>query len=74
MRWSRSSRASSWVPEDYLPKPFDLVLLHARLGACLDKNRVRDAVTNLVDTVALGDHEFKGLTRPVSLYDVTGRH
>ena len=29
--------------EDYLPKPFDPVLLHARIGACLEKKRLRDA-------------------------------
>ena len=28
--------------EDYLPKPFDPVLLHARLGACLDKKQMTD--------------------------------
>ncbi len=28
--------------EDYLPKPFDPVLLKARIGACLDKKRLRD--------------------------------
>ncbi|MGH7319955.1 MAG: adenylate/guanylate cyclase domain-containing protein, partial [Candidatus Rokuibacteriota bacterium] len=28
--------------EDYLPKPFDPVLLHARIGACLEKKRLRD--------------------------------
>jgi len=28
--------------EDYLPKPFDPVLLQARLGACLEKKRLRD--------------------------------
>jgi DNA-binding response OmpR family regulator len=28
--------------EDYLPKPFDPVLLRARIGACLDKKRLRD--------------------------------
>jgi adenylate cyclase len=28
--------------EDYLPKPFDPVLLHARLGACLDRKRMTD--------------------------------
>lgn len=28
--------------EDYLPKPFDPVLLKARLGACLEKKRWRD--------------------------------
>jgi CheY-like chemotaxis protein len=28
--------------EDYLPKPFDPVLLQARIGACLEKKRLRD--------------------------------
>ncbi len=30
--------------EDYLPKPFDPVLLHARVGACLDKKRMTDEI------------------------------
>jgi pimeloyl-ACP methyl ester carboxylesterase/CheY-like chemotaxis protein len=28
--------------DDYLPKPFDSVLLKARIGACLEKKRLRD--------------------------------
>ena len=28
--------------EDYLPKPFNQVLLHARVGACLEKKKLRD--------------------------------
>jgi CheY-like chemotaxis protein len=28
--------------EDYLPKPFDPVLLQARIGACLEKKFLRD--------------------------------
>jgi CheY-like chemotaxis protein len=28
--------------EDYLPKPFDRVLLRARVGACLEKRRLRE--------------------------------
>jgi CheY-like chemotaxis protein len=28
--------------EDYLPKPFNAVLLQARIGACLEKKRLRD--------------------------------
>ena len=28
--------------EDYLPKPCDVVLLRARIGACLEKKRLRD--------------------------------
>jgi sigma-B regulation protein RsbU (phosphoserine phosphatase) len=31
--------------EDYLPKPFDPVLLRARVGASLDKKRLRDQVS-----------------------------
>jgi adenylate cyclase len=33
--------------EDYLPKPFDLVLLRARIGACLEKKRLRDQEVRL---------------------------
>ena len=29
--------------EDYLPKPFDPVLLRARIGACLEKKRLRES-------------------------------
>jgi adenylate cyclase len=28
--------------EDYLPKPFERVVLHARVGACLDRKRLHD--------------------------------
>ena len=38
--------------EDYLPKPFDPVLLKARVGACMDKKRLRDAERQLHATVA----------------------
>ena len=31
--------------EDYLPKPFNPVLLKARIGACLEKKRFRDRET-----------------------------
>jgi adenylate cyclase len=33
--------------EDYLPKPFDPVLLKARIGACLEKKRLRDQEVHL---------------------------
>jgi class 3 adenylate cyclase len=33
--------------EDYLPKPFDPVLLRARIGACLEKKRLHDAEARL---------------------------
>ena len=38
--------------EDYLPKPFDPVLLRARLGACLEKKRLRDAELEYMRQVA----------------------
>ena len=33
--------------EDYLPKPFDPVLLRARIGACLEKKQLRDQEVRL---------------------------
>src|SRR5687767_7808355 len=33
--------------EDYLPKPFDPVLLRARIGACLEKKHLRDREVQL---------------------------
>ena len=35
-------RAIELGAEDYLPKPCDAVLLRARIGACLEKKRLRD--------------------------------
>ena len=37
--------------EDYLPKPFDPVLLKARVGACVEKKRLRDTEKALLATV-----------------------
>lgn len=33
--------------EDYLPKPFDPILLRARIGACLEKRHLRDQEARL---------------------------
>ena len=33
--------------EDYLPKPFDPILLRARIGACLEKKHLRDQEVHL---------------------------
>jgi CheY-like chemotaxis protein len=38
--------------EDYLSKPFDPVLLRARVGACLEKKRLRDKELEYLDGVA----------------------
>jgi len=37
--------------EDFLPKPFDPVLLRARLSACLEKKRLRDAEKEYLEQV-----------------------
>jgi two-component system cell cycle response regulator len=39
--------------EDYLPKTFDPVLLRARIGACLEKKRLRDQEVEYLRNVAL---------------------
>ena len=39
--------------EDYLPKPFDPILLKARIGACLEKKRLRDQEIDYLNNVAL---------------------
>ncbi len=39
--------------EDYLPKPFDPVLLKARIGACLEKKRLRDQELEYLRNVAV---------------------
>jgi CheY-like chemotaxis protein len=38
--------------EDFLPKPFDPLLLKARLGACLEKKRLRDQEIEYLQQVA----------------------
>lgn len=38
--------------EDYLPKPFDETLLHARIGACLEKKKYRDQEIEYLRNVA----------------------
>jgi class 3 adenylate cyclase len=38
--------------EDYLPKPFNQVLLRARIGACLEKKRLRDQQRKIFHTFA----------------------
>jgi CheY-like chemotaxis protein len=37
--------------QDYLPKPFNPVLLHARLDACLEKKRLRDLEIQYLEQV-----------------------
>jgi serine phosphatase RsbU (regulator of sigma subunit)/FixJ family two-component response regulator len=39
--------------EDYLPKPFNPILLRARINACLEKKRLRDLEVEYLRSVAL---------------------
>jgi serine phosphatase RsbU (regulator of sigma subunit)/FixJ family two-component response regulator len=63
--------------EDYLPKPFDPVLLNARISACLEKKRLRDHevaylqhVSRVIDAaVAVETNTFN----PESLEEVARR-
>ena len=45
--------------EDYLPKPFDPVLLAARVGASLEKKRLRDSERALLETVSRQAEELR---------------
>ncbi len=64
--------------EDYLQKPYDPVLLHARINACLDKRRLRDqelaylkavaALTRAAELVERGEFDSALLT-PVAARD-----
>ncbi len=45
--------------EDYLPKPFDPVLLKARVAACIEKKRLRDAERDLLAEVAAWNAELE---------------
>jgi signal transduction histidine kinase len=45
--------------EDYLPKPIDPVLLRARIGACLEKKRLRDRERQKTAELELALHRLK---------------
>jgi DNA-binding response OmpR family regulator len=69
--------------EDYLPKPFNPVLLRARVGACLEKKRLRDqeleylrnvaAVTEAAAAVESGEFDPDSLTVVAGRADALGR-
>jgi sigma-B regulation protein RsbU (phosphoserine phosphatase) len=44
--------------EDYLPKPFNPVLLQARVGASLEKKRLRDQEVQYLDQLAVANQEI----------------
>jgi DNA-binding response OmpR family regulator len=63
--------------EDYLPKPCNPVLLHARITACLEKKRLRDQELAYLHTVARVTETAAaveaGTFTPGSLDDVAAR-
>jgi DNA-binding response OmpR family regulator len=63
--------------EDYLPKPFDPVLLRARVGACLEKKRLRDKELDYLRGVRAVQEAAAavetGAFEPASLDGVAGR-
>lgn len=63
--------------EDYLPKPFDPVLLHARVGACLEKKWLRDLEVEYLQQVdkvtAAAAAVESGAFEPASLNEVARR-
>ena len=69
--------------EDYLPKPFDPVLLKARISACLEKKRLRDqeleylrqvaCLTDAAAAVEVGTFDPGGLAEVAQRTDELGR-
>jgi len=60
--------------EDYLPKPFDPVLLRARIGACLEKKRLRDRETQHLRELADWNQKLEQrVAEQVALVDRLGR-
>ena len=49
--------------EDFLPKPFDPVLLRARIGACLEKKRLRDQEKEHLATIEAQAEELRRQAR-----------
>lgn len=69
--------------EDFLPKPFDPLLLRARLGACLEKKRLRDielenlqqvdCVTSAAEAVETSTFEIDSLDCVAAREDALGK-
>jgi serine phosphatase RsbU (regulator of sigma subunit)/DNA-binding response OmpR family regulator len=56
--------------EDYLPKPFDAVLLQARINACLEKKRLRDREVSHLSQI---EQEKQRLTAALSSLELAHR-
>ena len=60
--------------EDYLSKPFDPILLRARIGACLEKKRLRDREAKHLRELAEWNEKLEHrVAEQVSLVDRLGR-
>ncbi len=63
--------------EDYLPKPFDPVLLRARIGASLEKKRLRDVereyLAKVGEVIGAATAVEAGTYRPGTLSDIAQR-
>jgi DNA-binding response OmpR family regulator/tRNA A-37 threonylcarbamoyl transferase component Bud32 len=69
--------------DDFLPKPFDPVILHARVGACVEKKRLRDLeidylrqverVADAATAVERGTYEAGSLMKVAERGDALGR-
>ncbi|MCB9670485.1 MAG: adenylate/guanylate cyclase domain-containing response regulator [Alphaproteobacteria bacterium] len=51
--------------DDYLPKPFDQVLLQARIGACLEKKQLRDRAVDHLEQIELEKRRANELLRVI---------
>ena len=60
--------------EDYLPKPFDRVLMRARVGACLERKRLRDREAEHLRELAEWNHALEDrVAEQVALVERLGR-
>jgi class 3 adenylate cyclase len=59
--------------EDYLPKPFDPILLRARINACIHKKRWRDREQEYLRRIEAGTAKFERLLLSILPEQVIGR-
>ena len=59
--------------DDYLTKPFDPVLLRARIGACLDKKRLRDTERELLQQVREAQEKSDALLLNILPHSIADR-
>lgn len=62
------ARAIALGAEDYLPKPFDPVLLQARLGASLEKKRLRDKERQTYEALVASEKRLAAELAEAAIY------